>query len=151
MVSKIVFYVFYLLIGVPLIAAGQEGRSVNLSDYKWKNRVLFIFSPSQDLDLYQKQLQEMEGEKKGFQDRDLKIFHLTEHGMSMETEERVIDRDVQRLRQAFGVSKEEFSVILIGKDGTEKLRSNSLLQVKELFAVIDAMPMRRREMKNDGP
>jgi hypothetical protein len=44
------------------------------------------------------------------------------------------------------VKRAQFTVILIGKDGTEKHRTNTLLQMQELFTIIDAMPMRRAEM-----
>ena len=42
---------------------------------------------------------------------------------------------------------EPFTVILIGKDGGEKYRSNSILDVDRLFAMVDAMPMRQAEMR----
>jgi hypothetical protein len=41
-----------------------------------------------------------------------------------------------------------FSVTLIGKDGGEKLRRTKLLAPEELFAIIDAMPMRRAEIRD---
>ncbi len=40
-----------------------------------------------------------------------------------------------------------FSVALIGKDGGEKLRRTAPLAPAELFAIVDAMPMRRAEMR----
>ncbi len=40
-----------------------------------------------------------------------------------------------------------FSVVLIGKDGGEKLRRTTPLSPEELFAIVDAMPMRRDEMR----
>ena len=40
-----------------------------------------------------------------------------------------------------------FSVVLIGKDGGEKLRRTTPLSPEELFAIVDAMPMRRAEMR----
>lgn len=42
---------------------------------------------------------------------------------------------------------EAFSVILIGKDGGEKLRRPTPLSPEELFAIVEAMPMRRAEMR----
>jgi len=42
-----------------------------------------------------------------------------------------------------------FSVVLIGKDGGEKLRRDSFLSTRELFAFVDAMPMRRAEMERE--
>lgn len=44
-------------------------------------------------------------------------------------------------------STKSFSVVLIGKDGGEKLRRAIPLSPEELFAVVDAMPMRRAEMR----
>ena len=39
-----------------------------------------------------------------------------------------------------------FSVLLIGKDGGEKLRVNEVPDLQAIYAVVDAMPMRSREM-----
>lgn len=39
-----------------------------------------------------------------------------------------------------------FHIILIGKDGGEKFRSNEVTSAATLFALIDAMPMRKHEM-----
>jgi hypothetical protein len=44
-------------------------------------------------------------------------------------------------------STKSFSVVLIGKDGGEKLRRATPLSPEELFAIVDAMPMRRAEMR----
>jgi hypothetical protein len=41
-----------------------------------------------------------------------------------------------------------FTVILVGKDGGEKLRTTDVLMPRKLFATVDAMPMRKQEMKN---
>jgi hypothetical protein len=36
----------------------------------------------------------------------------------------------------------------VGKDGGEKLRSDTVVSPEQLFSIIDAMPMRKDEMKN---
>jgi hypothetical protein len=41
-------------------------------------------------------------------------------------------------------------VLLIGKDGGVKLRAEEPLPAAEFFALIDTMPMRRREMRERG-
>jgi hypothetical protein len=51
------------------------------------------------------------------------------------------------LRKKFGVTADEFEVILIGKDGTVKLRSKAAVSTSALFQLIDAMPMRQEEMR----
>ena len=48
------------------------------------------------------------------------------------------------LTQALDLKYRDFlTVVLIGKDGGEKLRQTSLLQPERLFQVVDSMPMRR--------
>lgn len=44
-----------------------------------------------------------------------------------------------------------FSVVLIGKDGGEKLRRTTPLAPADLFALVDAMPMRQAEMRERQP
>ena len=44
-----------------------------------------------------------------------------------------------------------FSVVLIGKDGGEKLRRPTPLAPDELFALVDVMPMRRAEIRERQP
>jgi hypothetical protein len=41
-----------------------------------------------------------------------------------------------------------FEVILIGKDGGVKLRAKTPISIQELFSLIDAMPMRRQELRD---
>ena len=42
----------------------------------------------------------------------------------------------------------DFEVILIGLDGGIKLRQDQTLLKQDLFRIIDAMPMRRNEIRN---
>ena len=50
------------------------------------------------------------------------------------------------LRKRFHVAPDAFAVILIGKDGGEKLRSDKPVPWETLQSTIDAMPMRQQEM-----
>ena len=43
-----------------------------------------------------------------------------------------------------------FAAVLVGKDGGEKFRSEGPVSPEVLFEIIDAMPMRRREMRDPG-
>lgn len=52
------------------------------------------------------------------------------------------------LRRRFGVAPGTFRVILIGKDGGVKLTSAHPLAAAALAETIDAMPMRRGEMRH---
>lgn len=51
-----------------------------------------------------------------------------------------------KLAEAWNL-KEPFTLVLIGKDGTEKLRSETKVDLDTVFELIDSMPMRKSEMK----
>lgn len=50
------------------------------------------------------------------------------------------------LRAGFRVRAEEFCVVLVGKDGGVKLREAAPVEADRVFALVDSMPMRQREM-----
>lgn len=52
-----------------------------------------------------------------------------------------------KLRNRFGVDKENFQVILVGKDGGVKRSDTKPVQAAAIFEQIDAMPMRQQEMQ----
>ena len=41
-----------------------------------------------------------------------------------------------------------FTLILVGRDGGEKFRSTKLVSATTIFGIVDAMPMRIQEIKN---
>ncbi len=56
----------------------------------------------------------------------------------------------QSLRERYSVEPGAFAVLLIGKDGGPKNRFDEPVTASEVFGLIDAMPMRIREMREDG-
>jgi len=57
------------------------------------------------------------------------------------------DATAESMRSQFDIRPGQFTVILIGKDGEEKLRSMGQVSMEELFSLIDAMPMRQSEIR----
>ncbi|SEC29385.1 DUF4174 domain-containing protein [Terriglobus roseus] len=53
----------------------------------------------------------------------------------------------EALRKRFHVKPDAFSVILVGKDGGEKMRSDKPIPWETLASTIDAMPMRQTEIR----
>ena len=51
------------------------------------------------------------------------------------------------LRKRYNVNQGEFAVILVGKDGGIKLNRQNETRLEEIFDLIDAMPMRREEIR----
>jgi hypothetical protein len=58
--------------------------------------------------------------------------------------------NARALREALGIAGRGFAAVLVGKDGGAKLRTSHPLDAAELFSVIDAMPMRRQEVRERG-
>jgi hypothetical protein len=59
--------------------------------------------------------------------------------------------DEAALRRRFAVGADDFTVVLIGKDGEEKLRSHTPVTIERLTALIDSMPMRQQEVRDGHP
>jgi hypothetical protein len=135
-----------LLFGVPY-ATGSSSMDFDLDAYQWKNRIILVFAPASDSDAYERQMREFEGQEDGILDRDLIILELFEKGESRAGDRCLSERVAPRMRRQFDVVAGEFSIILIGKDGTVKLRSNHPVATSKLFGLIDAMPMRQEEMR----
>ncbi|MEX0272525.1 DUF4174 domain-containing protein [Leptolyngbyaceae cyanobacterium UHCC 1019] len=129
-----------------------SGRSqtveFKLSDYQWQHRIVLIFAPSDRTPNYQQQVQMWQADRAGVGDRDLKLVEVLGTGESRVDGKFLSPASADRLRRQFGVPVEEFAVVLIGKDGTEKQRSRTPIDLAMLFRTIDTMPMRQQEMRS---
>lgn len=96
-------------------------------------RQLLLFTQNKDTGLAKKQLAIWKETQAEMKERDLTITVIT--GNELLYKKYKVD------------SQTDFTVILLGKDGVEKLRTQNLLTANKLFALIDAMPMRRQEMR----
>ena len=103
-----------------------------LERYGNHNRVLLVFAPSAKDKNYLEQKQLLENAESGVLERDMVVSLITDLS--------------DPLRDDYSVP-EEFTVVLIGKDGTEKERFSEPVEPTSLFSIIDQMPMRRREIK----
>ncbi|MEM9527193.1 MAG: DUF4174 domain-containing protein, partial [Bacteroidota bacterium] len=53
--------------------------------------------------------------------------------------------------ERFAPQPEHFELILVGLDGTEKLRrTNTVVPITDITDLIDTMPMRRQELRRQG-
>jgi hypothetical protein len=114
---------------VTMIAFGET----NLSSFKWKNRVLVVLAPSNHDQRLQEQQTIAAAASAGFSERDLIVV------AEIETE--------GPLHHMFGTRAGDFQVVLVGKDGRSTLQWSKPVSSEGLFSVIDKMPMRRDEMR----
>jgi hypothetical protein len=83
--------------------------------------------------------------ERGLNERDMVIIFVIRDTVSTKGRPAAAVAAVD-LRDAYGVLPHEFRVVLIGKDGDVKLRQEEPISMADLFALIDAMPMRKQEI-----
>ena len=120
---------------------------MDLSQFQWKNRLLFLFAPNRSHPLFDALQKSIAIEQAEVADRDLVIFEILESGSSRMDMTDLDPQVAQSLRNKFEVPKGRFAVILVGKDGGIKLERQDDTRLEDIFALIDSMPMRREEMR----
>jgi hypothetical protein len=127
-------------------AHGAGAAPMDLDSYKWKHRLILVFTPSPEAHPYQELAREVGTQRDEILDRDIVLFRVFPDGVRLN--HRVFDGSASAaLRERFSIPRHAFEVILVGKDGGEKLRQRERADLQEIFSRIDAMPMRQMEMK----
>ncbi len=121
-------------------------QSQDLSLHRWKDRLIMVVTSDTTLAVYQDQLKIFKEEAAGMKDRKLVLYKIAPGQYHVGEGNHPWKRS-DSLYKKLKMSDSNLEVILIGLDGTTKLRRTGILSTEELFATIDAMPMRRREMK----
>lgn len=121
-------------------AAAAGPASLDLQQYLWRNRVLLVFASRADDPALAQQKTIIERSAAGVAERDLVLI-------AVPPEADTGAGPAARLRAKFGATAQGFRVVLVGKDGGAKFASSEPIEAERLVGVIDAMPMRRREMR----
>lgn len=121
------------LMGVSLVA---NAESNSLAAHRWTHRILVVVAPApQDTGaLAQRRI--FQRASKGMTERDVVLIEAAGE-----------DPQARDIRRQLAVDSHKFQVLLIGKDGNTVLSSNAPLTAGDLFGRIDAMPMRRDEIR----
>lgn len=116
---------------IVLIFLATPALSDPLDAYLWKSRPLVVFAQSADDPRYQQQMRLIEAERAALEERDVVILTDVEPmGASLLRKE---------------LRPNGFTIVLVGKDGTVKLRKPVPWDVRELSRAIDKMPLRQQE------
>lgn len=117
-----------------------------LDTYRSTHRLLLMIAPSESCPAYRMQRYSLIRRTAGLYDRDLIVGLILATGESWLGEDPLSPEQAGELRDRFQVGPDEFCLILIGKDGTEKRREYVPVNPETFFQQIDAMPLRQREM-----
>ena len=133
-----------------MIAAGTYADSPKssfaLAQYRWDYRLLVVSAPTENDKRLRQQQKAVQQAIDDFADRDMILVTLLDDAVSTAGNRELTAEDTATARAALGISSESFALRLIGKDGTVKLSSEEPTSMNEIFALIDTMPMRQREM-----
>ena len=138
------FTVIFLVISAAALGPAQA-TAAELSDYLWQRRPLLLFAPSESDPRLLETMRRIAASRCDFADRDMVLGRIVTEGTSTLDGKVVDTNQAQKLFSDFGIGADSFSVVLIGKDGGEKLRVADVPDLQSIYAVIDGMPMRARE------
>ena len=116
--------------------------SQSLEDYLWENRLLFVLNPDGEKPAEHQQLKVFLGYDQEIKARDLLIFIVADSKV-FDAAGNPADFEIEQIPHPT-----YRGLILIGKDGSIKLKEPFVVSPLEIFELIDSMPMRRTEMKN---
>ncbi len=120
---------------------------VTLESLRDHNRVLLVFSSGNSKPA-EEQLTIAAEHVDGFRERGLVLAGISGSDPAVPSVTLSAAEDAA-VRERFHVQAGQFTVLLIGKDGGEKLRSHQPISWKTLQSTIDAMPMRQEEMNRN--
>jgi hypothetical protein len=136
---------------VPLMVEYREKGAFDNSSHTWKHRLFLVFAPSAEDARYVRQTRLLEGAARdGFAERDLLRGDLFEGEAGTFDGGPVAPEHAAWAWDRYGVEPGRFAAVLVGKDGTVKHHSGEPVGPEDLYALIDQMPMRRREMRERG-
>jgi hypothetical protein len=135
------------LIATLAMVGGSAAASADA--YGWSYRPVYVFAPSPAHPELQRQDAINAAARAALRERDIVVVRVIGDRVAAELGPPP-GADAAELRARFGARRDDFTFILVGKDGGVKLRSDTPVSAGRLSGVIDAMPMRRREMREQN-
>lgn len=130
------------------VHAYAELTPFSLADYQWNKRVLILSAPDGDDKHLKAQLATIAASRDDFKERDMTLVVILNTGPSTAGERTLSATEAAGVQTRLGIDTAAFALRLIGKDGSVKHRSAEPTAMTDLYALIDTMPMRRREQES---
>lgn len=117
-------------------------QSQELSSYRWSNRLILVIADDPNSAKVKQQISLFANDSLALNERKLLILQVFPQHYLM-GQDNSIRRQTSEVYFDYKQADQPFQVVLIGMDGSEKLRKNDLIMPSDLYAIIDSMPMRR--------
>ncbi len=117
-----------------------------IDTYQWKNRIIILKETNIDSDWLKAQVKRLQSDMGELNERQLVVFILSD-GKVYDIEQNETDLDAEIIEDQYGLNDFQ-GLALIGKDGGVKLKEGFIVNPRTIFELIDSMPMRQAEIKN---
>ncbi|MEM6734317.1 MAG: CIA30 family protein, partial [Myxococcota bacterium] len=118
----------------------------SLDALRWNKRVLVLNTSSHLDERYSRQREELTSARSSSEERDIVVIELSNDGLSTLGERTLTRDEVSKIRAGLDLDATRFAFVLVGKDGSVKLRRDAVTPLRDVHALIDTMPMRQHEM-----
>jgi hypothetical protein len=145
---------------MPMLSLPSKPQQTTLAALRHDYRPLLIFSRSADqrvqeqIQMVGERVQEIEGRQVLVVPvllRREKDDSTWSSGLPKRDIIELEPADCVAARRRFHIGDDDFAVVLLGKDGGEKLHAASPVTIERLIRLIDAMPMRQKEVRDGHP
>ncbi|WP_170837157.1 DUF4174 domain-containing protein [Aquimarina amphilecti] len=126
---------------LPIVSFSQD-----LDKHRWEDRLILVLADSYKNPKLVKQLKQFKNKSKSLEDRKLIVYQITPNSYQTGIDKNTSTKS-NAVYKVYNPSNEDFKIILIGLDGSIKLKSNKVLLSTQIFDQIDQMPMRRQELR----
>lgn len=136
-------------IALALAAALLAGPAAGFdpADLRWQSRPLILFAPSAEDPTVTAFRAGLSAAGPGLHERDMVLVEVLGADRASLDGGSLPEGTAADLRRRYQVPVETAMLILVGKDGGEKLRESERWDLDAVFALVDRMPMRRQEQR----
>ena len=129
-----------------LLLSSLHLQSQELSSYRWSNRILLVLSNDPNNAEVRRQVSLFANDSLGLAERKLLLLQVFPDHYLMGSN-NFVRRQSGEIYFDYKSSERPFEVVLLGLDGSEKLRRFETISPADLYSIIDVMPMRRSERR----
>ena len=139
---------FYFLSIFTFSAMINSCQAQTLKTLQWQNRLILVMADDTSNLNFKKQITHLTKNKEALTERKLIIYKVlpNQYSKGLEIVELKSSND---LNKKYNPKQKPFKVVLIGLDGRVKLEQTEIITIEQLKSIIDAMPMRKNEMRKN--
>ena len=137
------FFTFFFIFNVDCM------NSQELIKHQWQNRIILLVADSFENDSLKDQKELLSRFSEELDERRLIIYEISPNYFRRERDSDHTELGTSTVFEKYNATNESFKIILIGLDGGTKFEKNNPVSPKILFDLIDTMPMRQNELRNN--